>query len=354
MPSTEEQPIEPSGEINRTFLKTLVVLGVIFGAYILYFAHDVFLLLFAGLLLGVFLDGLADLVTAHTKLTRGWSLLIVVFTLVFLFSALINLLAPGVSEQVRILQTMLPRSIEHLREYIAQYSWGASIIQNLPTLNDLAAQSNSLLMRLGGAVTTTAFIIIRVFLVLVIGIYAAAEPHRYRAGFIRLFAPRHHEQVQRTLRAVHGRMWWWLVGMAGTMSSLTVLAFIGLTICNIPLALSLALLTGLLSFIPNFGPIISALPPTLLGLMHGPGRAGSVILMYFIIQFLESHLVTPLIQRRMIRMPPILAITAQLTFGFLFGFLGLLLAVPLMAAILATLESIRKVDVPALEHQSPA
>jgi predicted PurR-regulated permease PerM len=343
---------EPISDTNRTLRRTLVVVGVVAGALLLFFGHAVFLLLFAGLLYGIFLDGLANIVTRYAKLHRGWALLVVIFTLLFAFIALINFLAPGVSEQVRILENVLPRSIEHLRNYIGQFAWGTELIQSIPTIDDIVAQSNSLFMRVGGAVTATMFIVLRVVLVMVIGIYAAAEPQRYSKGLAHLFAPKHQERVLQTIHAVRDRLWWWLVGMAGTMSSLTVLTFIGLTICHIPLALTLSLLTGLLSFIPNFGPILSAIPPTLLGLMHGPGRAGSVILTYFIIQFLESHLVTPLIQRHMIRMPPILAITAQLTFGFLFGFLGLLLAVPLMAAIVATIQSIRKEPNSALEHRS--
>jgi len=343
---------EPISNTNRTLKRTLIVVGTVAGVLLLYFGHSVFLLLFAGLLYGIFLDGLASIVSRYTKLARGWSLLIVIFSLLFFFVALINFLAPGVSEQIRILQNVLPRSLDHLRNYIGQFPWGTELIQSIPTLDDIVAQSNSLFMRVGGAVTTTMFIVLRVVLVMVIGIYAAAEPQRYSDGLTHLFASKHQERVRQTVHAVRERLWWWLVGMAGTMSSLTVLTFIGLTICNIPLALTLSLLTGLLSFIPNFGPILSALPPTLLGLMHGPGRAGSVILTYFIIQFLESHLVTPLIQRHMIRMPPILAITAQLTFGFLFGFLGLLLAVPLMAAITATIQSIQKEPNSAPEHRS--
>lgn len=124
------------------------------------------------------------------------------------------------------------------------------------------------------------------------------------------------------------------------MLSLTILAFIGLRILGIPMAFTLALLTGLITFIPNFGAFLSAIPPVLVGLIESPEKAIAVIVMYLIIQVLEGNLITPLIQRKTIRMPPVLGIGAQLTMGLLFGFLGLLLAAPLMAGILAILSSV--------------
>ena len=124
------------------------------------------------------------------------------------------------------------------------------------------------------------------------------------------------------------------------MLSLTILAFIGLSILGIPMTLTLALLTGLITFIPNFGAVLSAIPPLLIGLMISPEKALAVMVLYIIVQFLEAHLITPLIQRKTIRMPPVLGIGAQLTMGILFGFLGLLLAAPLMAGILAILSSV--------------
>ncbi len=329
-----------SHDLGQTFQKTLIVVGVIIGIAVFWLAREVFLLVFAGLLLGVLLDGLSGLVSKFSHLSRGWSLFITIFTLAFLTVAVTNLLLPGIIEQMKSLEVELPASIERLRAYLRQYSWGSEVLEYFPSFRELAGESNALLRQLTGAVSATVFIVLRMVLVLVIGIYSAVEPKLYRSGFLRLFAPRHHERIERVLAAIHDRMWWWLVSIAGSMSSLAILTFIGLRILDLPLALSLALLTGLLTFIPNFGSIISAVPPVLIGLMESPGKALAVIGMYVVIQFLEAHLVTPLIQRRTIRMPPVLGIGAQLTFGIIFGFLGLLLAAPLMAGILAVVQSI--------------
>ncbi len=331
-----------SEDIWRTFRRTLVVVAVLVIVTLFWIAHEVFLLLFAGLLFGILLDGLAAIVAKYSKLSRPWALTVTVLTLLFVTVAVVNGIAPGVGEQVTELQTALPRSIARLKDFLNQYTLGAALLANLPNLQDLSGEAGSLLVKLTGAVSATVNILIRVILVIVIGIFAAAEPQSYRGAFLKLFAPRYHERIHDIMHAVHDRIWWWLVSVGGSMLSISILAFIGLKTLGVHPALTLALLTGLLTFIPNFGPILSAVLPVLIGLMQSPGKAVAVIVVYVIIQFLEAHLVTPLIQRRTIRMPPILGISAQLTFSLLFGFMGLILAAPLMASLLAIMASISK------------
>ena len=342
-------PEEPTNkDLARTFQRTLVVVGVVCAVLVLWFAHEVFLLVFAGLLLGVLLDGLADIVVRLTTLSRGWSLLITILLITGLIVLLVNLMAPGVVDQMRTLQVELPKSIQQIRAYLGQYGWGRRVLQHSSAVGKLkalaegggAGNSSQLATQITGALTITAGIIVRMVFILVIGIYSAAEPALYRYGFLRLFTRRDSEHVEAILRAVHLRMWWWLISVSGSMISLSILAFIGLKILGIPLALTLALLTGLITFIPNFGAVLSAIPPVLIGLMESPEKALAVIILYVIIQFLEADLITPLIQRQTIRMPPVVGISAQLTLGLLFGFLGLLLAAPLVAGVLAILGSI--------------
>lgn len=338
---------EPTNkDLARTFQRTLVVVGVLCGILMLWFAHQVFLLIFAGLLLGVLLDGLADLVVRFTKLTRGWSLFITILVIVGIITGLVYFMAPGIAGQMRELKVELPKSISQLRSYLGQYGWGRDVLQHTSAVGKLRAlatgggNSDQLASQITGALTMTAGIVFGMVIILVLGIYSAAEPWVYRYGFLRLFTRRDSQHVEAILRAVHTRMWWWLISVSGSMISLTILAFIGLKILGIPLALTLALLTGLITFIPNFGAVLSAIPPVLIGLMQSPEKALAVIILYVIIQFLEADLITPLIQRQTIRMPPVLGISAQLTFGLLFGFLGLLLAAPIMAGVLAILGSV--------------
>ncbi len=334
-----------SNDLGRTFRRTLVVVSVLACVAVLWIAHEVFLLIFAGLLLGILLDGLASLVARLLHLGRGWSLVITIFLIVGILVFVEKLVAPGIAVQVRALSVELPKSMNQIREYLGHYAWGRQILAHSGAIGNwrtlaYGGDSSELVSRMTGAVSMTVGVAVRIVLVIVIGVYAAAEPSIYRLGFLRLFTRRDVAQMEEILGAVHNRMWWWLLSAGGSMLSLTILAFIGLRILGIPMAFTLALLTGLITFIPNFGAFLSAIPPLLVGLVESPEKAIAVVVMYAIIQFLEGNLITPLIQRKTIRMPPVLGIGAQLTMGLLFGFLGLLLAAPLMAGLLAILSSV--------------
>jgi predicted PurR-regulated permease PerM len=112
-----------------------------------------------------------------------------------------------------------------------------------------------------------------------------------------------------------------------------------------PLALTLGLLAGLLSFIPNIGPILSFVPAGLLAIPQGFSQVLYVGLLYIGIQTVESYVITPPMQRRMVSLPPALTISAQVILGVLFGFLGLLLATPLAAAVLVLVKMLYLEDV---------
>lgn len=113
------------------------------------------------------------------------------------------------------------------------------------------------------------------------------------------------------------------------MAVVGILTWLGLVLLQVPLAMTLAILAALLSFVPNVGPILSAIPAALVGLAQSPTTALYVVGLYVAVQTIESYLITPLIQREAVLLAPALVLTMQLAFGLLFGFLGLLVATPL-------------------------
>jgi predicted PurR-regulated permease PerM len=325
--------------VSPVFRTTLIVAATLIALLILWFAHQVFLLLFAGLLFGVFLRAVSSWVSRKLHFPISISLLLTIVTLIVAIILTIEALAPGVSQQVHELEVELPKSLEHLRTYLQQYSWGADLWNAVPSISQMTSGTDgSIFYRVTGAISHTIEIIVNVAIVFFSGIYFAFEPALYREGFLRLFPEERRPFLRSVLSDVHATLRGWLMGILAGMASIAVLIFIALEVIGIPLALTLSLLTGLLNFIPNIGSILSAVLPALLGLMIGPGTALTVILAYAGIQFLESHLITPLIQRHASRVPPVLAIAAQLSFGVLFGFLGLLLAVPLMATLIVLVD----------------
>ncbi|HEY8467993.1 MAG TPA: AI-2E family transporter [Longimicrobiales bacterium] len=168
--------------------------------------------------------------------------------------------------------------------------------------------------------------------VLFAGLYLAIEPRLYLDGLVSLVPRRNRPRVRRALEDVGSTLRRWILGTALSMALIAVLTSAGLWLLDIPAALALGLLAGLLEFIPYFGPILSAVPALVLALVISPTKALWVLLLYVGIQQAESNLVLPLLMKGMVQLPPALTVLVQVLMSVLFGFLGLLLAVPALAA----------------------
>ncbi len=183
-----------------------------------------------------------------------------------------------------------------------------------------------------------------VFIIILLGLLIAAQPSLYRNGMLR-FVPRLAEagaavladDIGETLRR-------WLVGQLMTMTSLFVVTWIGLALIGVPGALVLGFITGFLSFIPNVGAVLAGVLIVLASLGSGWAAVAGAFGLYLLVQFLEGNILTPLIQRRAIDIPPATLFAAQIFLGFLFGLWGLALALPLIAIINVVLKHLYPSD----------
>ena len=140
-------------------------------------------------------------------------------------------------------------------------------------------------------------------------------------------------------------LWHWLGGRFGLMILNGGLTALGLWLLGVPLAPTLGLIAGLLNFVPNFGPWIAAVPAVLIAFLQSPQQALYVALLYLILQSIDAYLLTPLVDRKSVELPPVLTITAQVLLGLAFGFIGLLLASPLTAAAMILVQKLYVEDV---------
>lgn len=337
---------------NQSFTsRVLIVVGIVVLTILLVWAlmyvFDVVLFLFAGILLAIFLRGLADLFNRYTGLSEGLSVLLVSVLLLSFLGGAIALLAPNVAEQVTLLRDKLPVSAQKAAEYISQFGWGRTLIEQLPSANDVIQKINlsNLLTRVGGYFSSTIGAIGNFFITILIAIYLATEPRFYARGFTKLFPVKLRPRVYEILAQIGDTLSWWLIGKVASMIFIGLLTWIGLWILGVPLALTLGLIAGLLSFIPNFGPIFSAVPAILLGFVDSPIKALYVLILFIVVQIIESNIVTPMIERRTVELPPALTIVTQLALGILIGGLGLVLATPLLAMIMVVVQTVYIEDV---------
>jgi predicted PurR-regulated permease PerM len=234
-------------------------------------------------------------------------------------------------------------------DYISQFGWGRALIEQLPGVDDLRARidPSTFLTGVGGFFSSTLGAIGNFFIVVLLAIYLATEPEFYVNGFTKLFPIQSRERVREIFGAVGEALQRWLIGKAASMIFIGLLTCIGLWILGVPLALTLGLLAGLLSFIPNFGPIISAVPALLFAFIPpgSPITAVYVLGLYVGVQLVESNIVTPLIERRTVEIPPALTIVFQLALAILVGGLGLVLATPLLAMIMVVVQMVYVQDI---------
>ena len=314
---------------------------------VVYFTFDVLLLIFAAALLAIFLRGLADIVSRYINISEGWAVMLVSILLIAILAGAIAFLAPDVAEQIRHLREELPKSASAAANYISQFGWGRTLIEQLPSIDDVRnnLSASTLLAGVGGFFSSTVGAMGNFFVVILLSIYMASEPRLYCRGFTNLFPLDKRTRVRDVLFAISDTLRWWLIGKVGSMIFIGLLTWIGLSILGVPLALALGLIAGLLSFIPNFGPIISALPAILLAFIDSPMKAVYVLALFIGVQLIESNLVTPIIERKTVELPPALTIIFQLALSVIIGGLGLILATPLLAVVMVIVQMVYIQDV---------
>jgi len=333
--------------VQRVLIAVAIVCLAILVLAAIYFTFDILLLIFAAALLAIFMRGLADILRRWIPIGEGWLVLIVAVLLLAIVAGAVALLAPSVAEQVRVLRVEVPRSAQQAGEFISRYSWGQTLLAQLPSADEVMAKidASSMLTSVGGFFSSTIGAVGNVFVTVLLGIYLASEPRFYSEGMTRFFPLTKRKRAAEVLNTMYHTLRWWLIGKVGSMIFIGILTWIGLSILGVPLALTLGLIAGLLSFIPNFGPIISAIPALLLAFIDSPISAVYVLGLYVGVQLIESNVVTPIIERETVELAPALTIVFQLVLGAMIGGLGLVLATPLLAIVVVVVKMVYLEDV---------
>lgn len=328
-------PTEKSGNSQATahaiYVMGFVGLALLFIAY----AGQVLLLAFAGVLVGVVLGKSADTLSELSALPRSLTLVVIVATITGLVFAGSLLLAPQVIEQSRELASEIPKlwrdATSRLGEWLNR-DWFDEVTEKVQ--DPSAGTTSDALKGFLGILASGLGVVGSILVVIITGLYLAATPKLYRDGALRLVPKAQRKRASGVADEMSEALLWWMVGKLISMVVVGLLTFAGLWLLGVPLALSLSILAALLTFIPNFGPILAAVPAVLLGFGEGSSTGLYVVGLYVAIQTVESYAITPLIQQRAVSLPPALTITAQLIMGVLAGGLGLALATPLAAATL--------------------
>ena len=177
-----------------------------------------------------------------------------------------------------------------------------------------------------------------VLIVVFLSIYLAADPQLYRRGVLALIPHRRQAQTAEVMDRVASVLRRWLVTQLIAMLVIGAVTTIVLLILGVKAAFALGVLAGLFEFIPTVGPLLSAIPGVAMGFLDSPEKAAMVAVAYWGIQFLENHILIPLLMKGGMDLPPALTVITQALLALVFGFLGLMVAVPLLATIMVMVQ----------------
>lgn len=330
------------------YLKRLLIAVGIIGLFIvlLLFAWailDILLLIFLGLLLAVVLRTLAKPIARYTPLTASWSLGVVVLLIVVVIGVGGWFFIPEVLNQSELFVQQISVGINQVQNFLAQYTWGQQLLEQMP--GDGGLPISNLFNQFVNAFTLTLEGLANTLFVLFIGIFLAVEPNLYRNGVVSLVPPQGRDRAQEVIAGVVHVLRAWLLGRVISMIAIGVVVGTGLMLLDIPLALVLGIITGLLEFIPVVGPILSAFPAIIIAISQGLLPAVYVAIFYLVVQQLEGNILTPIVQQKTVSLPPAITLAAVLAMGAIFGILGALVATPLAAVIMALIKMLYVQDV---------
>jgi predicted PurR-regulated permease PerM len=177
-----------------------------------------------------------------------------------------------------------------------------------------------------------------ILLVIFLSIYLAADPELYRRGFLALLPARRRTQGAEVMSRVTVVLRKWLVTQLIAMVVIGVVTTTVLLLLHVKAAFALGLLAGLFEFIPTVGPLLSAVPGVAMAFLDSPEKAATVAVAYWGIQFLENHILIPLLMKGGMDLPPALTVITQALLALVFGFLGLMVAVPLLATVMVMVQ----------------
>lgn len=300
--------------------RTIIFIAVfLLTLWALFQILDLILILFVALIL---MSALSPIINFLTKLKSPKALSILV-TYIFLLGLFISVITisfvPLINETTHLVLTLTPAIAELLK--VGQFD--PNILQT-----QITNFSGNVL-----TITKTIFDnLITVIFLLVFTFYLLLEKENLERHVAALFTSRE-QKIAGILKEIEEKLGNWLRGQLMLSLIIGTLSYIGLTVLQIPYALPLSILAGLLEVVPVIGPILSAIPALILAITMSPVLAAGVAAMYFVIQQLENHVIVPQVMRKAVGLNPLVVILAIAIGGRLLGIGGALLAVPVAVVV---------------------
>src|SRR5690242_1677879 len=347
--------------LARTDLAWAIAIGgiatVLFMAALWFAWHyaATLFLIFAGVLLGVALTALTELLGRFVRLPEPIRLAIVCLTLAVFLSSVLVLGGATIAQQATVLSNTIKSQLTNVKSFLERngvdtsyfefgnlessqdssgataQGTGSSTSHNLPSASAIASSGGAIVSQSLKVLLGTVSVVGNFFIVAFLGLAFAAQPAIYRAGLIFMAPVKYRAQTLAIVDQIGETLKRWLLAQLLTMFAVFAVTWIGLAIIGIPSSFILGIQAGLLAFIPTIGALLGGLIVVLASLASGWVAALSAAILFLGVHALESYVLTPIIQRQALDIPPATLFAFQILLGVVFGIWGLALALPLMA-----------------------
>lgn len=317
-------PPSETGEA-RFVRRVLIVVAIAACVLLLWQLRQIVVLLFGAVMVATIFRAISDLLEKHLRLPERIAVLLSVLLIVAIIAGLVWSIGSQVGAQSQNLAETLPRAAKMIDDRLAAMGLGHPVVRWMNEVHSGGLIGGDLKGVLSSLTLSAASFLIVFFG----GIFLAAEPRLYGIGLLKLIPPSRRRLVAEAMQESDRALRLWLKGQLGAMILIFLLTWLGLWMLGVPSAMLLALISGMLEFIPYAGAITSSIPAIMVALVQSPELALWVVGLYVLVHHVEAYLIQPVIQQFAVDIPAVITLFALLAFGLLFGFIGILLAAPL-------------------------
>lgn len=315
------------GDFARRVLAGAMILAVLLAIWEI---NQVLVLGFGGVVVAVILRTMSETVQRYLRASDRLALLITTIGLLALAIAFFAIFGALAVDQFSALLNEIPGAVASGRKWLQGYTGGRWFLALLGNTGGPSGETLLQAIPIAGGVLGGLG---EALLVLLVGIYLAADPTAYMRGIVRLFPPHRRLRISHILNAMAAALQKWLTGMALDMLFVGTVTGLGLWIVGVPLSFALGVLTGVSVLVPYIGPAVALVPGVLLALSVSPTLALYAAFVYGGALFIEGNVTQPLLQRWAVSLSPVINLLAIVAFGIIFGFWGAILATPMTVAL---------------------
>lgn len=315
---------------NKVWITVGITTFAVIIVFIIFRTFNAFLLVLAASLIALFFSAVSGRIKMWTGLKDGVSLALTIALMVVVVGLFFWLVGAEAQNQYKEMQEAIPVIIDNAQSYLNKSDVGQKVSQYISDIEN----QKKVLPFLQNFFKSTFGVFGDLYIVVFLALFISISPFDYINGAVNLVPRRGKVKAKHLFTDIGFNLKKWIKGAIISGLSVFIMSAIGLLILGVDMWLILAISAGLLNVIPNFGPIIAMIPAVLVALLTSPTQALMVAGLYLTVQIIESNLITPNVQKKLLNTPPALLILFQVLMGTLTGGWGIVLAVPMLVIVI--------------------